>query len=88
MKLLTVSEAKKRFLEIVRDADESFEQYCITRNGVPKVIIMSTDDYESWLETFEILCDKESIKEIKRARKELNAGKGIPFEKILKGLHD
>jgi len=86
MKSIKTTDAKKRLLELIRDADESFERYCITRNGEPKAILMSVDDYEGWLETLEILSSKDAVKEIKKARKELDAGKGIPFEKILEKL--
>lgn len=86
MKSIKATDAKKHLLEIIRDADESFERYCITRNGEPKAVIMSVDDYEGWLETLEIMSSKEAVREIRKARKELDAGRGIPFEKILEKL--
>ena len=87
MKTIQATEAKKRMLEILRDADESFERYLITRNGEPKAVLMSVDDYEGWIETLEILSDPSARAEIRKARKELKAGKGIPFEEILKKLN-
>ena len=86
MKSIKATDAKKKLLELIRDADESFERYCITRNGEPKAVLMSVDDYEGWLETLEILSSKDALKEIKKARRELDAKKGIPFEKILEKL--
>lgn len=86
MKNINATEAKKRLLEIIREADESFERYCITRNGEPKVVLMSIDDYEGWLETLEVMSSKEAVEEIKKARRELDAGKGIPLERILERL--
>ncbi|MFA5812006.1 MAG: type II toxin-antitoxin system Phd/YefM family antitoxin [bacterium] len=87
MKSITTTEAKKRLLELVRDADESFERYLITRNGEPKAVLMSVDDYEGWIETLELSSSKEAMAEIRKARKELDAGKGVSFEKILEKLH-
>ncbi len=87
MKSITTTEAKKRLLELVRDADESFERYLITRNGEPKAVLMSVDDYEGWIETLELSSSKEAMTEIRKARKELDAGKGVSFEKILEKLH-
>jgi antitoxin YefM len=86
MKSITASDAKKRLLELIRDADQSFERYCITRNGEPKAVLMSIDDYEGWLETLEILSSKEAVAEIRKARKELDAGKSVAFETILEKL--
>lgn len=86
MRSINVTEAKKKLLEIIREADESFERYCIMRNGEPKAILMSADDYLGWIETLEILSSKQAVKEIRQARKEADAGKVIPFEKILEKL--
>jgi antitoxin YefM len=86
MKSIIASEAKKKFLELIRNADESFERYYITRNGEPKAVLMSIDDYEGWLETLEIVSSKKAVAEIKKARMELDAGKGISFEKVLAKL--
>ena len=87
MKSITTTEAKKRLLELIRDSDESFERYLITRNGEPKAVLMSVDDYEGWIETLELMNSDEAIKDIKKARKELDAGKGISFEKIMEKFH-
>ncbi|MFH1830006.1 MAG: type II toxin-antitoxin system Phd/YefM family antitoxin [Pseudomonadota bacterium] len=86
MKSIKATDAKKHLLELIRDTDESFERYMITRNGEPKAVLMSVDDYEGWLETLQIMSDKDALNEIKKARKELDAGKGVSFEKILEKL--
>lgn len=88
MKTINATEAKKRLLELIRDTDRSFERYCITRNGEQKAILMSVADYEGWIETLEITHNPRALKEIKQARAELNAGKGIPFAKILESVGD
>lgn len=86
MKSIKATDAKKHLLELLRESDETFERYLITRNGEPKAVLMSVDDYEGWIETLEIMSDKSALAEIKKARKELDASKGIPFEKILEKL--
>lgn len=86
VKNINATEAKKSLLHLIRNADELFERYCITRNGEPKAILMSVDDYEGWLETLELMSSAKTVSEIKKARQELDKGKGIPFEKILKDL--
>jgi len=86
MKSITTTEAKKRLLELIRDTDTSFERYLITRNGEPKAILMSVDDYEGWIETLELMNDPEAIGQIRKARKELDAGKGVSFESIREKL--
>ena len=86
MKSIKATDAKKHLLELIRDTDESFERYLITRNGEPKAVLMSVDDFDGWLETLEIMSDEKAVPEIRKARKELDRGEGIPFEKILEKL--
>ena len=86
MKSITATDAKKRLLELIRESDESFERYMITRNGEPKAVLMSVDDYEGWIETLEVMSSKDALAEIKKARRELDAGKGVPFEKVLEKI--
>ena len=81
---MTVTEAKSHLLEIIRKADESMQHFVISKNGKPKAIIMSIDEYEGWLETLEILSDKEALEDIKEARKELREGKTHTFDEVFK----
>ena len=86
MTYLTVTEAKAHFLDIVRKADDSMESCIVTKGGKPKAIIMSIDEYESWMETLEISSDKKAMSEIKKAQEELRQGKHYTFEEVFKTL--
>jgi PHD/YefM family antitoxin component YafN of YafNO toxin-antitoxin module len=48
--------------------------------------MMSVDDYESMVETMEVLADKDLVKRIKKAEANYQAGKSIPWDKALKEL--
>ncbi|MFC1480435.1 type II toxin-antitoxin system Phd/YefM family antitoxin [Candidatus Omnitrophota bacterium] len=84
MTSLTVTEAKAHLLEIIRKADRTMQHFVISKNGKPKAIIMSVDEYEGWLETLEIMSDREALKDIQEAKKELAEGKGYTFEEVFK----
>ena len=45
---------------------------------------MSVNEYESWLETLEIMSDKKALKNIRKAEKELAQGKYYTFEQVFK----
>jgi PHD/YefM family antitoxin component YafN of YafNO toxin-antitoxin module len=47
---------------------------------------MSVEDYDGWLETLEILSSKTAMAEIKKARSELEQGKGVSYEELRKKL--
>lgn len=86
MHYVTATQAKAGLLGYIRGADKKFERFCITRNGQPKAVLMSIDDYEGWLETLAILGDNSALGEIRKAQGELRRGKGIPFAKVMEKL--
>ena len=82
MTTLTVTEAKTHLLEIIRKSAKTMERFIVSKNGRPKVVIMSVDEYEGWLETLDILSDKNALKDIREAQKELAEGKGLAFDEV------
>ena len=84
MTTITATEAKAHFLDIIRKADRTMQHFVISKNGKPKAVIMSVDEYDGWLETIEIMSDKKAMKEIQDARQELKQGKGHSFEEVFK----
>jgi prevent-host-death family protein len=65
MKVLPLSEVKTKLSELVDSVERRDEALTITRNGKPVAIIVSTEEYESWHETIEILRDPEFVREIR-----------------------
>lgn len=83
MTTLTVTEAKAHFLELIRDSDRRLERFVITKQGKPKAVLMNADEFEGWLETLEIVSDKKALKEIRKAKKELEEGKTKSFKEVV-----
>jgi len=63
-----------------------FDRCIITRHGKPEAVMLSEEDYESLLETLDILSDQKLMKDIKKAQEDLRKGKGIPWEKVRRKL--
>ena len=84
MTSLTVSEAKSHLPELIRKADRRYEAFIITKNGLPKAVLMSYDELEGLLETIDITRDRKLVRSIRKSIKEANAGKVVPFLKIKK----
>lgn len=81
-KFLTVTEAKKRFLDIVESIEMGHDMYTLTRNGKPTTIMMNLEDYESLIETIEILADPEIMKILKISEKQRKQGKLIDAQDV------
>jgi prevent-host-death family protein len=71
MKVLPLSEVKMKLSELVDVIERRDEPVTITRNGKAIAIILSKHEYDSWLETVEILRDPQFLKEIREGVRKL-----------------
>jgi len=74
-KFMNATEARKKFFAIVDAAGHPGVAVTVTHEGVPKVVIMSFEEYEGWQETMEIMADPEMDRDLRKAVKELKSGK-------------
>lgn len=86
IKTLPITKAREDLTTLVNRASKLLDEYIITVNGSPAAILMSSNEYESWKETNEILSDPGLVKEIKLAESQMKKGRGIPWEKVKKEL--
>lgn len=70
---IPVTKAKAKLLDMIRNFDDKEDTIAITKNGVPKAIIMSMDQYEAMCETMEIMADKDTMKQMWTSVKEIQA---------------
>ena len=83
-KVIPLAEAKRQLSAIVKDADEKFDRFAITRNGVSKAVLMSSEEYDGLLETLDILSLKEEREGIARAKKQVKKGETVSLDRIKK----
>ncbi len=73
---LSVSEARKNIFSIIDQVEKLGSVYTLTEKGRPKAVIMSADEFESWVETFEVMKDWPTYKEdIEEIRRDIKSGK-------------
>jgi prevent-host-death family protein len=65
MKTLSLSEAKAKLSGLVEDVESRDEEVVITRNGRPAAVLVSPEEYESWMETRAIRADRDLMREIR-----------------------
>lgn len=71
---------------IIDEIDSKMDRFIITRRGKPVALIMSIEDYESILETLDILSDTRLMKRIKEAEKDVQSGDFKALDRIEKEL--
>ena len=68
---LGVSQARQSLPKLIEEVDSHFERLTITKGGRAKAVLMSADEFESWIETLASYQDRETMKihdEIKSAK--------------------
>jgi prevent-host-death family protein len=80
---LPVSEAKQRFTEIVKGVEEYFDRYLVTKNGKEAAVVMSAEEYESLLETLDVLASKKEVRAIREASAQARRGQTISLATYL-----
>ena len=66
-KTMSLKQARSRFSTLVDKADRLSERFIVTKNGTPKAVVMGAEEFESWVETLELLSNPKAVKEIGRA---------------------
>ena len=83
--IITVSEARKNFLKIVKELEGVQNHYIITRGGRPSAVLINFDEYFSLMATFDILSDKELVMGVVKGLREKGEGNVFPFEDVFGG---
>ena len=82
MKTLTATKARQKLFTLLRRSVRAHQQFRIAhREG--NVVLMSQQDYESLLETLELLSTPGLLKSIRKARKEIARGQTYSLEEVL-----
>ncbi len=81
-KIVALSEAKARLSEIMKEVVETRDMVTITRGGTAAGVLLSTEEYESLIETLEILSDPQLMTALKQAEKQAGKGNLLSHEEI------
>lgn len=84
---LPISEVRRKIFDIARNVQTPGTVYAMTENGRTKAVILSSDEFESLLETVEILHTYPNVqREIQEARKEAKAKNTVSLDDLKTSL--
>jgi prevent-host-death family protein len=81
-KTIPLAEAKKHLSSLVRDVEEKYDRFAITKNGVSKAVILSTEEFEGLLETLDLLSNEEETDAVARAKKQVEKKETVSLDTI------
>lgn len=77
MTTLSTADARARFSQLVESASSTHERFEVTRNGARAAVILGAADYDSLIETIEVLSDPEAVRVVRDALTDLDSGAGV-----------
>ena len=81
-KTMSLKQARSRFSSLIDKADRLSERFIVTKNGTPKAVVMGADEYESWVETLELLSNPKAVKALEQGLKEAKVRKVRSFKDV------
>lgn len=84
MTTVTATDARKNWFEILKKSARGHRVYEISaKDG--DVVLLSKEDYESLIETLELMAVPGLVKSVHQARKEMKAGKSYSMDEVFGG---
>lgn len=83
-KTIPLAEAKKNLSALIRDVEDKYDRFTITKNGVNEAVLLSCGEFDGLLETLDVLSGKEEKEAIARAKNQVKNGKTISLAAIKK----
>ena len=85
-KIIPITEGRKKLFKIAEEIQKPDTYYTFTIDGKPQVVLMSKDEFDSIMETMEILSDPEIMKDLKKADEDFKKGRYSSWEEVRKKL--
>ena len=86
MTTVPLAEARQNFSALVDEATSTHQRVLVTRNGVPAIWMIADEDFESIMETLDVLADAAAMNDVAQSRKDSTEGRYVTaaeMEKIL-----
>lgn len=78
----SLAHAKAHLSEIIDEVEATQEHVIITRRGLPTAVVLGMDDYESIMETLDLLATPGAMEEIRQAEVDIAAGRYVTADRL------
>jgi antitoxin YefM len=82
----SLAAVKAHFSQVIDEVSGTHERVTVTKNGSPVAVILAVEDYESLMETLELLSDPTARAEIRQAASEMDEGNGFDETEVRAAL--
>ena len=83
---IPLSDREPRLSDLADRANEFLERFILTREGEARAVLLAAHDFDSLLETLDILSDSELVQTLVTAEAELAHGGGHSLDEVREGI--
>ena len=83
---VNIKELRPKLPKVIERIDGRLDRYVVTKRGKPVVVMLSVDDYESLMETLDILADPKAMAGLRAGERDLKRGKTRSWDEIKRDL--
>ncbi|ADT98177.1 type II toxin-antitoxin system Phd/YefM family antitoxin [Mycolicibacterium gilvum] len=86
MTTLPLAEVRANLSKLVDEAVRTHQRIEVTRQGRRAAVILSAEDYDSIMETLDILSDRELMKELRQGQEDVARGNFHTLDDVAKEM--
>ena len=83
---VSLKELRPELPRVISRIGGKLDRYVVTKHGKPVVVMMSIEDYESLMETLDILADPKAMADLKRGEEDIRKKRTRPWKEIKASL--
>ena len=83
---VSLKELRPELPRVIARIDGRLDRYVVTKRGKPVVVMLSIEDYESLMETLDILADPEAMASIRKGEADIRKGRTRSWAEIKASL--
>lgn len=83
---VTLKELRPELPKVIKRIDGRLDRYVVTKRGKPVIVMLSIDDYESLMETLDILADPRAMSGLREGEKDIKKGRTRSWQEIKRSL--
>ena len=83
---VSLKELRPELPHVIERIDRKLDRFVITRRGKPVAVLLSSDDYDSLMETLDILADPKAMAGLRRGEADIRKGRTRSWSDLKKSL--
>lgn len=83
---ISLKELRPQLPNVIDRIDGRLDRYIVTRRGKAVAVMLSVDDYESLMETLDILADPQAMAGIRKGEEDARKGRSRSWQEVKRRL--